>query len=198
MQRIGVDRLKRVIFYALPIVILAVTIVLDLLTKSYFKDLYFKQGTTVFIKGLISITYVQNTGAAWSFLSGVSWAQTFFKILTVVALCLFTSMYLYAMKKGYKWLMYSIVFIVGGTIGNFVDRVAFGYVRDFILLTFMDFPVFNIADSFLCVGVVMFVIHYLFLDSDALFKKSSDNKDNNDKLNSKEQGEEAENAGQDL
>lgn len=198
MQRIGVDRLKRVIFYALPIVVLAVTIVLDLLTKSYFKDLYFKQGTTVFIKGLISITYVQNTGAAWSFLSGVSWAQTFFKILTVVALCLFTAMYLYAMKKRYKWLMYSIVFIVGGTIGNFVDRVAFGYVRDFILLTFMDFPVFNIADSFLCVGVVMFVIHYLFLDSDALFKKSSDNKDNNDKLNSKEQGEEAENAGQDL
>lgn len=198
MQRIGVDRLKRVIFYALPIVVLAVTIVLDLLTKSCFKDLYFKQGTTVFIKGLISITYVQNTGAAWSFLSGVSWAQTFFKILTVVALCLFTAMYLYAMKKGYKWLMYSIVFIVGGTIGNFVDRVAFGYVRDFILLTFMDFPVFNIADSFLCVGVVMFVIHYLFLDSDALFKKSSDNKDNNDKLNSKEQGEEAENAGQDL
>ena len=161
MQRIGTDRLKRVIFYALPVVILALTIVLDLVTKSCFKDLYFKQGTTVFIKGLISITYVQNTGAAWSFLSNVSWAQTFFKVLTVVALCLFTAMYIYAMKKGYKWLMYSIVFIVGGTIGNFVDRVAFGYVRDFILLTFMDFPVFNIADSLVCIGAGLLVLALL-------------------------------------
>ena len=55
-------------------------------------------------------------------------------------------------------------FVIGGAVGNLVDRIALGYVRDFIFLDFMPtFPVFNLADSFLCVGAVMLAIYILFM-----------------------------------
>ena len=171
MQGTRVDRLKKIILFVLPFVVLGALIALDQISKVYFKNLYREKGNTDFINGFIGFTYTVNTGAAWSFLSGVSWAQTFFKILTVVSLGIFGVLYYYAVKKNYKWLTYTLVLIVGGTIGNFIDRLMFNGVTDFILLEFIDFPVFNLADSFLCVGVVMFIIHYLFLDGDAIFKK---------------------------
>ena len=171
MQGTRSYRLKKIILYVLPVLVLAVLITLDQVSKVYFKNLYYEKGSTDFIRGFIGFTYTVNTGAAWSFLADVSWAQTFFKCLTVVALVVFGFIYYYAVKKGYKWLTYTIVFIVGGTIGNFIDRLIFNGVTDFIVLEFIDFPVFNLADSFLSVGVVMFVIHYLFLDDDAIFKK---------------------------
>jgi len=179
MQRTWIDRLKKIIYYALPVVVLAILIALDQISKMYFKNLYTEKGSTDFIKGFIGFTYTVNTGAAWSFLSGVSWAQTFFKVLTCVALCIFGFLYYYAVKKNYKWLTYTIVLIVGGAIGNFIDRLLFNGVTDFIVLEFMEFPVFNLADSFLSVGVVMFVVHYLFLDGDAIFRKST--KENTEK-----------------
>lgn len=171
MQGTRSYRLKKIILYVLPVLVLAVLITLDQVSKVYFKNLYYEKGSTDFINGFIGFTYTVNTGAAWSFLADVSWAQTFFKCLTAVALVVFGFIYYYAVKKGYKWLTYTIVLIVGGTIGNFIDRLIFNGVTDFIVLEFIDFPVFNLADSFLSVGVVMFVIHYLFLDDDAIFKK---------------------------
>lgn len=175
MQGTRIDRLKKIIYFVLPFVVLGVIVALDQISKVYFKNLFSEKGNTDFINGLIGFTYTVNTGAAWSFLSGVSWAQTFFKVLTVVSLCIFGFLYYYAVKKNYKWLTYTLVFIVGGTIGNFIDRLIFNGVTDFIALEFIDFPVFNLADAFLCVGVTMFVIHYLFLDDDAIFKKSAKN-----------------------
>ena len=55
----------------------------------------------------------------------------------------------------------ALAFITGGAIGNFIDRVCLGYVRDFIETAFMDFPVFNVADSFVCIGAVLYIIFVL-------------------------------------
>lgn len=189
MQRIGIDRCKRIISIALPLVVLALLVLVDQLTKYYFKELYLSSGNTVVIKNFFTLTYTVNTGAAWSFLAGVSWAQTFFKVLTSVSLIIFVVFYFYSVKNNYKWLNYALALIIAGTIGNFIDRILLNGVIDFLSFTFWGwaFPVFNIADSCLTVGVIMLIVHYLFIDKDALLKKRLlDKKDDDNDLGEEE------------
>lgn len=180
MQRVGIVRRKRIILEVCSLIFLALIIVLDQLTKIYFKNVIPKNGDIDVIKNFFYFTYTVNTGAAWSFLAGVSWAQTFFKILTAIALVFFVLFYLYATKKGYKWLRFSLILVIGGTIGNFIDRLLVNGVTDFIGFQFGSyfFPIFNLADSFLCVGVVMMIIHFAFLDENAIFKRNETNEEN--------------------
>ena len=116
-------------------------------------------------------------------MSGVSWAQTFFKILTVFAVIGFVIFYIYALKKNYRWLKVALIFVIAGTIGNFIDRMLFNEVIDFLGFIFWGyyFPVFNIADSFLVVGTIMIIMHFLFFDKDAIFRKKDANKEVSDK-----------------
>lgn len=174
MQRVRANGWKRIVFEIIPVIVLALTILFDQLSKSYFHALYLAQGTTTVIDNFFYLTYTVNTGAAWSFLAGVPWAQTFFKVLTSVALIAFIAYYVFAVKKGQSFLKYALVLIIGGTIGNFIDRLSADGVVDFLSFVFGDyhFPVFNLADSFLTVGVVMLIIHYLFIDVNAVFRKS--------------------------
>ena len=176
MQRIGADRRRRIISIinlVLPFVVLGLTVVFDQLTKSYFKSAYPNGEISFVIPNFFYFTYTVNPGAAWSFLAGVEWAQTFFKIISVVAFIGFGIFMYYALKKKYKWLSYSVAFMIGGTLGNFIDRVSFNGVTDFIGFIFGNyhFPIFNLADSFLVVGVIMFIIHCLFIDKEGLFNK---------------------------
>ncbi len=176
MQRTRSNARRRIIFEVSMIVLLVLLVVADQVTKICVKNLY-ETGewtSTQVIKNFFYFTYVENTGSAWSFLSDVSWAQTFFKIITGVALVLFAFYYYFVTKKRYKWLKVALVLIIAGTIGNFIDRLAYNYVVDFLSFIFGDyhFPVFNLADSFMTVGIIMLLIHYLFLDKNALFKKS--------------------------
>lgn len=179
MQRIRAIGWKRIIIEAVPLVLLGLLVLIDQLTKIYFRQLIESQGDISLIDGFFYLTYVVNTGAAWSFLADVSWGQTFFKILTSVALVLFVVFYVYAAKKNYRWLKYSLIFMVGGTIGNFFDRLAFNGVTDFLGFIFGSyyFPVFNFADTFLVVGVIMVMVHFLFFDEGALLIKNDGNKE---------------------
>ncbi len=183
MQRTRADRLKRIILIVVPIVVLGLCILFDQLTKIYFRNNYTQFKKNYIIKDFFYFTYTINDGAAWSFLSGVTWAQLFFKILTGVALVVFGLFMFYALKKEYKWLSYSLALIIGGTCGNFIDRLIFDGVTDFIGFSFgsYNFPIFNLADSFLVVGLIMLIIHYAFLDENAIFKKN--NKTENAVLN---------------
>lgn len=179
MQRTWTNRRRIIVFSIIAVAILGFTIFIDQWSKVYFKDLFSQNGKTTVINDFFYLTYTVNTGAAWSFLSDVSWGQIFFKVLTSVAIVLFFIFYIYALKKNYKWLQVSVCLVLGGTIGNFIDRVRFGGVTDFLSFVFGDyhFPVFNFADSFLVVGVVMIIIHYLFLDGSAVFKKKNGRKE---------------------
>ena len=169
-------RIKSLIIYLLVFVLL---IVLDQFTKYYFKDKYLQDGSTQVIKNFFYFSYAENTGSAFSFLAGKSWAQTFFKILTSVALLLFLVLTVYFFIKDQKWLTVSLVITMAGTIGNFIDRLALNYVRDFISFIFgkYKFPVFNVADICLVVGVIMIAFYVLFLDKDAVFKRKNGKND---------------------
>ena len=174
MQRIRFNR--RVILTILPFFIIVALVLFDQLTKIHFENLH-NSGNwtqTTVIEGFFYFRYTVNSGAAWSFLADKPWAQTFFKVLTGVALIGFGFVLGYSIKKKKKWLLYTMVFIIAGTVGNFIDRLLFNGVSDFISLVFgkYNFPIFNLADVFLCTGVIMAVLYLLFIGEGALFRKS--------------------------
>ena len=119
-----------------------------------------------FIPKLLQLTYVQNTGAAFSSFEGQQW-------LFALIFAAFTGMLLYeyfkkpmAFKPLERW---CIAAIYGGGLGNMIDRIRMGYVVDMIETTFMDFPVFNVADCFITCGCILIMIH-LFLFNKEFWK----------------------------
>lgn len=186
MQRFRIDRRKRqIIIEVVAIISIFVLIAVDQLTKLAIVDAHLTSNLPkTIIDNFFKIIYAENRGAAFSFLSDASWASTFFMILTPIALVIFGVIYFFMRKKSY-WLRIGLILIIAGTVGNFIDRIFRGFVVDFLSFTFGDlgtFATFNIADAFLCVGVIMLLIYFLFLDSDAIFrfkkKNNNDNKDN--------------------
>ena len=113
-----------------------------------------------FIPGILSIVNVQNKGAAFSFLSGSN-PRIFFIILTGV----FTVLVIIALATKFisgplaRW---SIVMVTAGGISNCIDRVIYGYVQDMFKCEFVDFPVFNVADIFITVFALLFIIAIIF------------------------------------
>ena len=189
MQRIGADKLKKIIkFIIVPIALMVVLIVIDQITKvfayNYNEENNLSLNPIIVIKNFFYITYTENSGSAYGLFSDKTWAQTFFKILTVVALFLFYFLFVYAYKKNHFLMSLSVAFITGGTVGNFIDRVAFDKVRDFMSAEFFGerwFGIFNFADLFLTAGVIMIIVHFLFFDENAMFKKKNAEQDISDK-----------------
>ncbi len=110
-------------------------------------------------RDVLHFTFVQNEGAAFGMLKDNRWV---FMIISTVAL-IGLSVYLFGFCKEGGWVKISLAMIIGGGIGNMIDRVALGYVVDFIDFTLIDFAVFNVADSFVCVGSGI-LIAYLLLE----------------------------------
>lgn len=107
------------------------------------------------IMGLFKLTLVHNSGGAWSIFSNSTVALGVFSLLVCIGL----SLYLLVFCPNSNLLQaLGITLVVAGGIGNVIDRFAFGYVVDFINLTFMHFPVFNIADIGVTCGFVLFLI----------------------------------------
>ncbi len=177
MQGARANRWKRIILDILPLLIIGLGIVVDQITKKHFQNL---EGTVTVIKDFFYFSLVYNDGAAWSFLSGVSWAQTFFKVLTVLALVVFVVFLIYAYKNKYSWLKIALSLVIAGTVGNFIDRICIGSVVDFLSFYFFGwgFPIFNVADILLVIGTIMLIIHMLFIDKWAIFKKNEETKSN--------------------
>ena len=108
------------------------------------------------IPSFFKITYTQNTGAAWSILEGY---MTFFYVVTLVALILL-GWYFYRLKEYQIIQKIGVVLMISGTLGNFIDRLLFQYVRDsldFLILGY-NFPIFNVADVLLISGVLFLII----------------------------------------
>lgn len=116
-------------------------------------DLY---ETFPIIKDVFHFTYVRNTGAAFSIFNEPDQRWIFMTVSSVAIVLMF--IYLYRNRKGSRGLNVAMAFIIGGGIGNMVDRCILKYVIDFIDFRIIHFPIFNIADSFVCVGVGLFVL----------------------------------------
>lgn len=113
-----------------------------------------------FIPGLVSFLYIHNDGAAWGLLAGQMWL---FTIITVIVIILLVVM-LHREGKAHALMATALSFILAGAIGNFIDRLRFGYVVDMFKLEFIDFPIFNVADMCLTLGVILMFIYLFFIE----------------------------------
>ena len=142
-------------------IVIIFSIFFDQLTKFWAADVL-KNGDSIKIIGnFLRFTYAENRGAAFSILQN---QRMFFLITTIIMLAFLG--YIYFKTKNISYLSkLSIAMIAGGAIGNFIDRLRLGYVIDFIDVrfgSFYNFPVFNIADSFVVCGTILMVIIIIF------------------------------------
>lgn len=110
------------------------------------------------------LTYVQNTGAAFSMFSG----QRLFLILLPIIVIAAIGIYIFVKKPQNKVLMLAFSLIISGGIGNLIDRIRLGYVVDFFDFRLINFPVFNVADIWVTSGAALFICLLLFSKEDVI------------------------------
>lgn len=133
---------------------IAVLIGLDQLVKGWTVANIELDTVRDFVPGFMSLAYLRNYGAAYSILQNQQW---FFAIVTIIVM---VGLVWYFIKQisGSFWILFSLSLIMAGGLGNFIDRVRLGYVVDMFHLDFVNFPVFNVADVCLTVGVgILFI-----------------------------------------
>ena len=143
----------------------AIVVVLDQLTKwaiARWIPLYDKVAVTPFL----NITHQENPGAAFSFLAGASgWQRWFFAVLAIVV-SIVLIVWLWRLRhSGQRVLTIGLALVLGGALGNVIDRIRLGHVIDFVqvLIVGWPFPSFNVADSAITVGAALLIIDALFL-----------------------------------
>ena len=111
------------------------------------------------LPGVVELLYIQNTGGGFSILAGHTW------LLTILTAALMAGVAALMVKRVFPHplAMWSMAAILGGGLGNLIDRVRLGYVVDMFNFQFMDYPVFNVADILVVCGTVCFAAYYLFL-----------------------------------
>ena len=151
------DRWRNVVFFLTGLLIA----VADQLSKAWVRT-NLAEGQSLFDIGFLRITHVHNTGAAFGLFQGQSFALTIVAIIGIAALLV----YAFVIHRYFPWLnsmlgRSALGLILGGTVGNLIDRFRFSYVTDFIDFGF--WPAFNIADSAVTVGVIIFAYSILRL-----------------------------------
>lgn len=149
----------------LLIAIILGAVALDQLTK--WLAFAYLQGHASFPiwQDVLHLTFAKNEGAAFGMLSDHRWVFMIFSSVAIVGL----TFYLFRFRPKSRYVQITLAMIIGGGIGNMIDRFALGYVIDFIDFTLIDFAIFNVADSFVTVGAFM-LMGYLIADTVREFK----------------------------
>ena len=142
------------------IVVIVASIFADQLTKQLVVNFLDREEPFYVIKGVFRFSYVENRGAAFGMLDGHRWVFMIISTVAIVGIIF----YMWKFCRDSKLLCLGLSLIVGGGIGNMIDRIFLGYVIDF--LDFCAFPnlwmwVFNVADAFVCVGAAIVVLSLL-------------------------------------
>jgi len=111
---------------------------------------------------LFDFVYVENTGAAFSILSG----NTVFLGIVSVLFCIGVLVYWYKNKPTHNLMKTALTLLFAGAFGNAIDRIFRGYVVDFISTSFMEFPVFNIADISIVFGAFLLIVYVMFYEKE--------------------------------
>lgn len=149
----------------------------DQLIKYFVLENLVNAGRVTAIPHILDLIYVENRGVAFGMFSNMRWL--FVAITSIVIIAFIIMLF----KEGYKSKLFSIscVLIVGGGIGNLIDRLAYGFVVDYLQLSFFS-PVCNFADYCITVGTVLLVIYLLFYSDLAKDDKKDKERANNGKI----------------
>ena len=144
--------------------VIIVTVFLDQLTK-YLTVLHLKPIDTLpIIEDVFHLTYVENTGAAFGMMKDARWVFMITSTLAIIGILGYMIHRYYVKKEKLHWAeALSLSLIVGGGIGNMIDRTMLGYVVDMIDCRFINFAVFNVAESFVCIGAGLMILYLIVL-----------------------------------
>lgn len=142
-------------FLIAPLVVIA-----DQFTKLWIRS-NLGLGEAIFETGFFRITHAQNTGAAFGLFQGHSLPLAIVALVSVVVLLVYVLFFRYRLPfLNNRWCHTALGLMLGGIIGNLIDRLVFGYVTDFIYFNY--WPPFNVADSAITVGSLMFAGYLIF------------------------------------
>lgn len=147
----------------------ALVAIVDQLLKYLVVNFLDKTSPTVIIPNLLNLTYVENRGAAFGMLADARWIFITFTVLITI----FLIYILFKKKIDSKLFLASVTLIIGGGIGNLIDRIFLGYVVDYLSISFFP-PVCNFADYCITIGAIFLVIYIVFV-SDFCKKEKSKN-----------------------
>lgn len=155
---------QQVKYYIISLISVVAGIVLDQFTKFLAIEHLKGKPSFVIIKNVFELSYLENKGAAFGILQNQRW---FFIVSFVFVITIIFMLYIkLPTSKRFIPLHVCSTLIVAGAIGNLVDRVKLGYVIDFFYFSLIDFPIFNVADIFVVVGVICLAVCILFVYSE--------------------------------
>lgn len=160
--------------YIMPILCIGLLVALDQITKFIVRTSFALYESHPLIKNVFHLTYIQNTGIAWGMFKN---GRTIFLILTVLVLLVCACFYAkIPQNKRFTPIRVCLVFLVSGAIGNMIDRISLRYVVDFFDFRLINFPIFNVADIYVTVSMIVLILlcafYYHEHEIDALFSKS--------------------------
>lgn len=158
--------------FVISLIIAVISAVIDQLIKLHINSTVELYEVRKFIPKVLSITHVRNAGAAWSIMEGRTW----FLILLPIAVIAAALVFMFINRRKSKLCLLSLALVLGGGIGNLIDRVRMHEVIDYLKLELFDFPIFNFADICVVIGAIMFAVYIFFFDE-------SEKKDKNVKEN---------------
>ena len=143
------------LFYISVILLVVADQLTKVLTLKYLKPI----NSTAIIDGILSLTYVENRGAAFGILQNARWVFILATIAILCAILFFKIRY----KPVEKTLNSALCLLTAGAVGNLIDRIFRGYVVDMIEVTFINYPVFNVADCFVVTGALLLAVYIIFI-----------------------------------
>lgn len=150
---------KKIKYIVIELVLVGIVLAIDLLTKHFIYQKVYDYGKITLIKGTLSFIAVQNTGASFGIFKDSTTLLTIISAISVLGMLIFL---IVSAKHRNLLLRSSLILIIGGAMGNLVDRAWLGYVRDFVYFELINFAVFNLADSALTIGTILLIIYVLF------------------------------------
>lgn len=135
-----------------------VLLAVDQITKLIVLKTLTSVGTMPVLQNIFHLTYCENRGAAFGILQNKTWIFIIITVAVLVAVIYF----MVRMRPKNIWLNLSLILLIGGALGNFVDRIFRGFVIDFLDFRIINFPIFNVADCFVVVGAILLGFYIIF------------------------------------